>query len=113
MDTNELHPGRLIDHIQLAARHLPQSELTPATTHRYEWGQTGELLQASVWHHSEGQAPSLQSQALIERDALGRITAEVQRLYRLDTVAPADGTTDRRFNRMRPSIAPRKRHQAG
>ena len=22
-------------------------------------------------------------------------------------------TTDRRFNRMRPSIAPRKRHQAG
>ena len=25
----------------------------------------------------------------------------------------ADSTTDRRFNRMRPSIAPRKRHQAG
>ena len=28
---------------------------------------------------------------------------------------PSDGSvrTDRRFNRMRPSIAPRKRHQAG
>ena len=25
----------------------------------------------------------------------------------------AAGVTDRRFNRMRPSIAPRKRHQAG
>ena len=67
---------------QLAARHLPQSELTPATTHRYEWGQTGELLQASVWHHSEGQAPSLQSQALIERDSAGRVIGEVQRLYK-------------------------------
>ena len=28
-------------------------------------------------------------------------------------VVTTSGTTDRRFNRMRPSIAPRKRHQAG
>ena len=36
---------------------------------------------------------------------------------RADLNVPQDDsgaiTTDRRFNRMRPSIAPRKRHQAG
>ena len=33
--------------------------------------------------------------------------------YVIDQVAGCNGTTDRRFNHMRPSIAPRKRHQAG
>ncbi|WP_043338061.1 hypothetical protein, partial [Comamonas sp. B-9] len=83
---------------QLAVRHLPASDLTPAITHRYEWGKTGELLQASVWHQRAGPAGQgqgqtaqtaqdpagaiLQSQALIERDAAGRVIGEVQRLYK-------------------------------
>ncbi|MCS4292962.1 RHS repeat-associated protein [Comamonas sp. BIGb0152] len=80
---------------QLAARHLPATELLPATTQRYEWGKVGELLQASVWHQREndGEGPSrhpaqegiLQSQAVIERDAAGRVIGEVQRLYKTPT----------------------------
>jgi hypothetical protein len=34
-------------------------------------------------------------------------------LHRCDTLDQISLGTDRRFNRMRPSIAPRKRHQAG
>ena len=74
---------------QLAARHLPASDLIPATTHRYQWGKSGELLQASVWHQIEGpeeeQAPALQSQAIIERDAASRVIGEIQRLYKQNT----------------------------
>ncbi|WP_259165323.1 RHS repeat domain-containing protein, partial [Comamonas sp. BIGb0152] len=84
---------------QLAARHLPATELLPATTQRYEWGKVGELLQASVWHQrendAEGPSPNpsqgqnqegvLQSQAVIERDAAGRVVGEVQRLYKTPT----------------------------
>ncbi len=71
---------------QLAARHLPASEHTPAATHRYEWSKAGELLKASVWHRQPDEAPAsmprLQSDALIERDAAGRVIGEVQRLYK-------------------------------
>ena len=82
---------------QLAARHLPATDLLPATTQRYEWSKVGELLQASVWHLSEGETerpnrlPSqgqegiLQSQAVIERDTAGRVIGEVQRLYKTPT----------------------------
>jgi len=80
---------------QLAARHLPATDLLPATTQRYEWGKVGELLQASVWHPTEtgSEGPSqhpaqqgiLQSQAIIERDAAGRVIGEVQRLYKTPT----------------------------
>ncbi len=71
---------------QLAASNFPASELTPASIHRYEWSKVGELLKASVWYGSadETQAsiPRLQSEALIERDAAGRVIGEVQRLYK-------------------------------
>ncbi len=67
---------------QLAARHLAKAELTPATTHRYQWGKSGELLQASVWHSAENQTPALQSQAIIERDSAGRVIGEIQRLFK-------------------------------
>ena len=67
---------------QLAARHLPQTELTPATTHRYQWDKSGELLQASVWHSIENLSPALQSQAIIERDSAGRVIGEIQRLFK-------------------------------
>ncbi|QMV71597.1 RHS repeat protein [Comamonas piscis] len=80
---------------QLAARHLPATDLLPATTQRYEWGKVGELLQASVWHQIEADevGPSrmpategiLQSQAVIERDPAGRVIGEVQRLYKTPT----------------------------
>ncbi|QNP47416.1 RHS repeat protein [Diaphorobacter aerolatus] len=67
---------------QLIARHLPPSELVPATTHRYQWGKAGELLQASVWHEAPEAGAQLQSQAIIERDVAGRVTGEIQRLYK-------------------------------
>jgi RHS repeat-associated protein len=80
---------------QLAARHLPATDLLPATTQRYAWGKVGELLQASVWHQIEAndEGPSrhpvkegiLQSQAVIERDPAGRVIGEVQRLYKTPT----------------------------
>jgi RHS repeat-associated protein len=83
---------------QLAARHLPATDLLPATTQRYEWGKVGELLQASVWHQIEAddKGPSrhpakegiLQSQAVIERDAAGRVIGEVQRLYKAPVADP-------------------------
>ncbi|QMV72227.1 RHS repeat protein [Comamonas piscis] len=89
---------------QLAARHLPATQLLPATTQRYEWGKVGELLQASVWHQIEADdvGPSrhpakegiLQSQAVIERDPAGRVVGEVQRLYKAPT---PDDLQDRFF----------------
>ncbi|WP_312835379.1 RHS repeat-associated core domain-containing protein [Comamonas sp.] len=88
---------------QLAARHLPATDLLPASTQRYEWGKVGELLQASVWHPTEtgSEGPSqrpapegiLLSQALIERDAAGRVIGEVQRLYKI----PAQDELQDRF----------------
>ncbi|MFE1572860.1 RHS repeat-associated core domain-containing protein [Comamonas odontotermitis] len=76
---------------QLAARHLPAGEHTPAATHRYDWSKAGELLKASVWHGLADEAPAsmprLQSEALIERDAAGRVIGEVQRLYRQSSLA--------------------------
>ncbi|MBP0714258.1 RHS repeat-associated core domain-containing protein [Burkholderia sola] len=65
---------------RLAARHLPATGEAPATIHRYQWSPAGELEQASVWNADTG-LEWLQSQALIERDSMGRVTSEVQRLF--------------------------------
>ncbi|WP_047220021.1 hypothetical protein, partial [Delftia lacustris] len=68
-------------------RQLPATAHAPAQTHRYEWDAAGRLTAASVWQHStadndNGLIAQLQSRIALERDALGRITAEVQQLYR-------------------------------
>ncbi|OBY81685.1 hypothetical protein, partial [Delftia sp. JD2] len=73
--------GRLVE------RQLPATPHAPAQTHRYEWDAAGRLTAASVWQHStadngNGLIAQLQSRIALERDALGRITAEVQQLYR-------------------------------
>ena len=72
--------GRLVE------RQLPATAHAPAQTHRYEWDAAGRLMVASVWQHTvENTAENttqLQSRIALERDALGRITAEVQQLYR-------------------------------
>ncbi len=85
---------------QLAARHLPASDLIPATSHRYQWGKSGELLQASVWHSTEGNAESqglaLQSEAIVERDAAGRVVGEIQRLYKQNTPSKTTINNDTR-----------------
>lgn len=74
---------------RLVARHLPATGEAPATIHRYQWGVTGELQQASVWNvdssaQANGSGPEwMQSEVQIERDSLGRVTSEVQRLFKL------------------------------
>ncbi|ABX37111.1 YD repeat protein [Delftia acidovorans SPH-1] len=71
---------------RLAERQLPATPHAPAQTHRYEWDAAGRLTAASVWQHTgENTAENTiqrQSRIALERDALGRITAEVQQLYR-------------------------------
>jgi RHS repeat-associated protein len=67
---------------RLAERRLPASDHAPAQTHRYEWDAAGRLTAASVWQHTGENTAQRQSRIELERDALGRITGEVQQLYR-------------------------------
>ena len=66
-----------------------------AQIHRYEWDAAGRMLAASVWQslqqdgeHNSGEqnrrepAAWLQSRIELQRDPLGRITGEIQRLYK-------------------------------
>jgi YD repeat-containing protein len=95
---------------QLAARHLPASEHTPASTHRYEWSKAGELLKASVWHGAADEAPAsmprLQSEALMERDAAGRVIGEVQRLYKQTSAGDASTTINNDTGALETSSEP-------
>ncbi|WP_338807007.1 RHS domain-containing protein [Pseudomonas chlororaphis] len=72
--------GRLAERIQPATAHAP------AQTHRYEWDAGGRMLAASVWLQEINEAAKvdaqLQSRIELQRDLLGRVTAETQRLYR-------------------------------
>ena len=68
---------------QLIARHQPANPDTPAQTTTYEWDKAGELRQANVRLQNQ----QLLSQVQIERDTLGRVTAETQRLYKADAGA--------------------------
>ena len=67
---------------RLAERKLPATEAAPAQTHRYEWDAAARLMAASV-HGPHEQGEQTQSRIEIERDVLGRITGETQRLYRV------------------------------
>src|SRR3989475_13336397 len=83
---------------RLAERQLPATPHAPAQTHRYEWDAAGRLTAASVWQHTgENTAENtiqLQSRIALERDALGRITAEVQQLYRPGKDGGGNGGTE-------------------
>lgn len=84
---------------RLSQRHLPASAHAPAQTQHYQWNAAGQLTEASVWLHPASPADpaqvlpaQLQSQISLQRDALGRITGEVQKLYRTggsDAAAPS------------------------
>ena len=68
----------------------------PAQTHRYQWDKAGRLEKASVYQHprdlvtnlatqpdiNPDTATYLQSQIELQRDTLGRLSTETQRLYR-------------------------------
>ena len=73
---------------RLSQRHIPASAHAPAQTHHYQWNAAGQLVGASVWLHPSSAADAaqalpaqLQSQISLQRDVLGRITGEVQKLY--------------------------------
>ncbi|MCS4294221.1 RHS repeat-associated protein [Comamonas sp. BIGb0152] len=77
---------------RLAQRQWPATAHAPAQTHHYQWNAAGQLTAASVWlqpvsAEDAGQPlpAQLQSQISLQRDALGRITGEVQQLYRSDS----------------------------
>jgi RHS repeat-associated protein len=67
---------------RLAQRRLPATEAAPAQVHGYEWDPAGRLMAASV-HLLKESGEQAQSRIEIERDVLGRITGETQRLYRI------------------------------
>jgi len=82
---------------RLAERQLPATPHAPAQAHRYEWDAAGRLTAASVWLHSPTDTDpliQLQSRIALERDALGRITAEVQQLYRPGKDGNRNGVQD-------------------
>jgi YD repeat-containing protein len=66
---------------RLAQRELPATDAAPAQAHRYEWDAAARLMAASV-HLLHTAGEQVQSRIELERDALGRITGELQRLYR-------------------------------
>ena len=66
---------------RLAERSLPATDAASAQTHRYEWDAAGRLMAASVYTQQPEQQ-QLQSRIELQRDVLGRITGETQRLYR-------------------------------
>ena len=81
---------------RLKERTLPATATTPAQTHRYQWDKAGRLEKASVYQHprdlvtnlatqpdiNPDTATYLQSQIELQRDTLGRLSTETQRLYR-------------------------------
>ncbi|MCL2726151.1 MAG: type VI secretion system tip protein VgrG [Polyangiaceae bacterium] len=64
-------------------RQVPATEAAPAQSERYERDNVGRLKVASVYLIMQGQE-QLQSRIEIERDVVGRITEEVQRLYQTE-----------------------------
>jgi len=67
---------------QLAVRHLPATSEAPTQSIRYQWSPAAELISASVWQGDDTASQQLQSQVLIDRDEIGRVIGEVQRLYK-------------------------------
>ena len=78
---------------QLTERRLAASAHASAQTHGYTWDAAGRLSEARVWVHTDpdtaGGGPLLQSRIQLQRDRLGRITGEVQQLYRPQPPASA------------------------
>ena len=74
---------------RLAERSLPATDAASAQTHRYEWDAAGRLMAASVYTQQPEQQ-QLQSRIELQRDVLGRITGETQRLYRPGLAEQAD-----------------------
>jgi RHS repeat-associated protein len=77
--------GRLIE------RQWPATQVSDMQSQRYEWDEAGRLKAACVYliaHKQEQEQAEerLQSRIEIERDASGRITGEVQRLYKAQDV---------------------------
>jgi RHS repeat-associated protein len=69
---------------RLMERQIASTEAAPAQSRRYEWDEAGQLNAVSVYliaQENEQTVEQLQSSIEIKRDALGRITGEVQRLY--------------------------------
>ncbi len=64
----------------LSACHQPETADAPACVTRYQWSREGELQAASTWRCGDAGCEVLASQVLLERDAMGRIVAETQRL---------------------------------
>lgn len=79
---------------RLAERELPATDHAPAYTQRYAWDAAGRLVAASVWQHADTPAggasagAQLQSRIELQRDPLGRITGEVQQLYKDGPAGP-------------------------
>ncbi|MDR2155202.1 MAG: DUF6531 domain-containing protein [Burkholderiaceae bacterium] len=76
--------GRLIE------RQLPATQASERQSQRYEWDQAGQLKAASVYLITQEQEQieeRLQSRIEIERDGLGRIIGELQRLYKTQDAA--------------------------
>ena len=75
--------GRLIE------RQLPATQASDRQSQRYEWDSAGRLKAACVYLITQKQEQTeerLQSRIEIERDTLGRITGEVQRLYKAEDI---------------------------
>ncbi|MGJ3700011.1 RHS repeat-associated core domain-containing protein [Variovorax sp. AFSI2.2] len=68
---------------RLAEIHVPATEHSPARVERLQWNPAGQLIAARSYLLGPGQLQQLHTEALTERDALGRPTAETQRLYKL------------------------------
>jgi len=67
---------------RLGERQLPATETQAAQIHRYEWDQANRLKAVNVYLQQQAQEQQLQSCIEFERDKLGRLTGEMQRIYK-------------------------------
>ncbi|MGN8084374.1 RHS repeat-associated core domain-containing protein, partial [Variovorax sp. 22077] len=77
--------GRLVE------IHVPATAHAPARIERLQWNAAGQLVAMRSYLLGPGPLQQLHTEALTERDALGRPTSETQRLYRIaESAAAAD-----------------------
>lgn len=70
---------------RLAEIHVPATEHGPARTERLQWSPVGELIATKSYVLGPRQPEQLHTEALIERDALGRPMGETQRIYKVQS----------------------------